>query len=138
MARLKRVVMVAEAAAELLRARARLATRPFADIARQLGGFSAPAPSEPCADRATAQLARAVGRAIARAAPLLPLPMVCLPRALAAQAMLRRRGIAATLHLGAARNGERALDAHAWLEVGGVPVTGYPVPPDCIEVARIG
>jgi hypothetical protein len=41
---------------------------------------------------------------------------VCLPRALAAQAMLRRRGIASRLCLGVAREGE-ALAAHAWLEL---------------------
>jgi Transglutaminase-like superfamily len=42
---------------------------------------------------------------------------LCLPRALAAQAMLRRRGIASRLCLGVAREGE-ALAAHAWLELG--------------------
>jgi hypothetical protein len=42
---------------------------------------------------------------------------VCLPRALAAQAMLRRRGIASRLCLGAARDG-KSLAAHAWVEIG--------------------
>lgn len=42
---------------------------------------------------------------------------LCLPRALAAQAMLRRRGIASRLCLGVAREGG-ALAAHAWIEVG--------------------
>ena len=41
----------------------------------------------------------------------------CLPRALAAQAMLRRRGLASRLCLGVAREGE-GLSAHAWLELG--------------------
>ncbi|HTQ82957.1 MAG TPA: lasso peptide biosynthesis B2 protein [Pseudolabrys sp.] len=42
---------------------------------------------------------------------------LCLPRALATHAMLRRRGIASRLCLGVARdNGEIA--AHAWVEVG--------------------
>jgi hypothetical protein len=46
---------------------------------------------------------------------------LCLPRALAAQAMLRRRGVASRLCLGAGReNG--ALAAHAWIEL------DYPVP----------
>jgi hypothetical protein len=40
-----------------------------------------------------------------------------LPRALAAQTMLRRRGIASRLCLGVAREGG-ALAAHAWIEVG--------------------
>jgi hypothetical protein len=41
----------------------------------------------------------------------------CLPRALAAHAMLRRRGIASRLCLGVARNGDQII-AHAWIEVG--------------------
>jgi hypothetical protein len=46
---------------------------------------------------------------------------LCLPRALAAQAMLRRRGVASRLCLGAGReNGE--LAAHAWIEL------DYPLP----------
>jgi transglutaminase-like putative cysteine protease len=42
---------------------------------------------------------------------------LCLPRALAAHAMLRRRGIASRLCLGVARD-ERQLMAHAWIEIG--------------------
>jgi Transglutaminase-like superfamily len=42
---------------------------------------------------------------------------LCLPRALAAHAMLRRRGIASRLCLGVAR-GQSGLAAHAWVEVG--------------------
>jgi Transglutaminase-like superfamily len=41
---------------------------------------------------------------------------LCLPRALAAHAMLRRRGIASRLCLGVARQGQ-ALVAHAWVEI---------------------
>jgi hypothetical protein len=42
---------------------------------------------------------------------------LCLPRALAAHAMLRRRGIASRLCLGVVRDGSD-LAAHAWIEVG--------------------
>ena len=42
---------------------------------------------------------------------------LCLPRSLAAHAMLRRRGIASRLCLGVAREGTE-LAAHAWIEVG--------------------
>jgi hypothetical protein len=42
---------------------------------------------------------------------------LCLPRALATHAMLRRRGIASRLCLGVARQGQ-ALAAHAWVEIG--------------------
>lgn len=40
----------------------------------------------------------------------------CLPRALAAQGMLRSRGISSTLCLGVART-EGGLAAHAWIEL---------------------
>ncbi len=48
---------------------------------------------------------------------------LCLPRALAAHAMLRRRGIASRLCLGVARH-RGALSAHAWLEIGNDKIVG--------------
>ncbi|HYC18276.1 MAG TPA: lasso peptide biosynthesis B2 protein [Pseudolabrys sp.] len=50
---------------------------------------------------------------------------LCLPRALAAHAMLRRRGVASRLCLGVAREG-RDLTAHAWVEVGENKVASDP------------
>lgn len=47
----------------------------------------------------------------------------CLPRALAAHGMLRRRGIASRLCLGVARNGDHII-AHAWIEVGSRKLAG--------------
>lgn len=47
----------------------------------------------------------------------------CLPRALAARAMLQRRGIATRLCLGVARD-DGALAAHAWLELGQEAIVG--------------
>jgi hypothetical protein len=47
----------------------------------------------------------------------------CLARALAAQTMLRRRGIASRLCLGVAREGKE-LSAHAWIELGQEAVVG--------------
>jgi Transglutaminase-like superfamily len=49
--------------------------------------------------------------------------VLCLPRALAAHAMLRRRGITSRLCLGVAREGE-AFAAHAWIEIGKDKVVG--------------
>ena len=43
---------------------------------------------------------------------------LCLPRALAAHSMLRRRGIASRVCLGVAREQGNVI-AHAWVEVGG-------------------
>jgi Transglutaminase-like superfamily len=48
---------------------------------------------------------------------------LCLPRALAAHAMLRRRGIVSRLCLGVARDGD-AFAAHAWVEIGKDKVVG--------------
>jgi len=48
---------------------------------------------------------------------------LCLPRALAAHAMLRRRGIVSRLCLGVAREGE-SFAAHAWVEIGKDKVVG--------------
>jgi hypothetical protein len=48
---------------------------------------------------------------------------LCLPRALAAHAMLRRRGIASRLCLGMVRTGD-AFAAHAWIEVGDGRIVG--------------
>src|ERR1700749_4956154 len=48
---------------------------------------------------------------------------LCLPRALAAHAMLRRRGIASRLCLGVARDRD-ALSAHAWVEIGDDKIVG--------------
>ena len=48
---------------------------------------------------------------------------LCLPRALAAHAMLRRRGIASRLCLGVARE-RGALSAHAWVEIGDDKIVG--------------
>ena len=48
---------------------------------------------------------------------------LCLPRALAAHAMLRRRGIASRLCLAVARE-QRELAGHAWIEVDGHTIIG--------------
>jgi hypothetical protein len=45
-----------------------------------------------------------------------PIHTTCLHRAIAAQAMLRRRGVSTTLYYGAATLPERGLTAHAWVQ----------------------
>ena len=49
----------------------------------------------------------------------------CLTRALAAQAMLRRRGIASRLCLGVSCS-DATLSAHAWVEIGQEVIVGGP------------
>ena len=48
---------------------------------------------------------------------------LCLPRALAAHAMLRRRGITSKLCLGVSRE-DGAVTAHAWVEIGKEKIVG--------------
>lgn len=80
----------------------------------------------------------AVGVAVPRAARHLPWRPVCLPQALAAQLMLRRRGIPATLHLGVALDLEpgQKLSAHAWLTAGDMLIVGQRQRHRFTELAR--
>lgn len=73
---------------------------------------------------ASLALLRDIKRAVERAARHAPMPAKCLSQALAAAWMLRRRGVAGTIKLGAARGPEGALAFHAWLTVGPHIVTG--------------
>ncbi|MCW3834783.1 lasso peptide biosynthesis B2 protein [Sphingomonas canadensis] len=121
--------LLAEAALHLARARVLLALVPFPRLSPRLGTFVAAAdpraaPRTGSADQA--RIAREIGWAVTRAATHVPFRAVCLPQAIAAQAMLRRRGIGAGLHLGARKGTEKPLEAHAWLDAAGVEVTGYP------------
>ena len=85
-----------------------------------LGNVTGPVPAE--LDRARIEEARAIGRAVRRAASVLPWHPVCLPQAVAARAMLRRRGIRPEVHLGITT--VSPLAAHAWVSVDGAVVLG--------------
>ena len=82
-------------------------------------------------DSATSLRARDVGRVVRIAARWVPWNAVCLPQAIAAKHMLRRRKIDCTIYVGV-RKAERPADAartggvelHAWLRVGQRVVTG--------------
>lgn len=62
---------------------------------------------------------------------------LCLARAIAAQAMLRRRGIVSRLCLGVACD-ENALAAHAWVEVGHEVIVGGADAARFTQVTRFG
>ena len=70
------------------------------------------------------ELKREVRWAIVTAARRAPEQVVCFPRAMAAQAMLRRRGVSTTLYYGASRRPELGLIAHVWLQDGDEGVLG--------------
>jgi hypothetical protein len=61
----------------------------------------------------------------------------CLASALAAHAMLRRRGIASRLCLGVARD-EGAVAAHAWIEVGQDVIVGAAEAVRFTRIAQFG
>ena len=86
-----------------------------------------PQTMEPAAPDVEWPAVRAVARAVNRAADRLPIAMVCLPRAMAAQWMLARRGFAPRLVFGVAPpdGAEHAYAFHAWVEIQGRIVTGY-------------
>jgi hypothetical protein len=132
--------LVVEAALRLLTARVELAFRPFAQIAGRLGDFVA-VDAPDTADRPTMpgpnarRTARRIGWAVRATAAFMPFRAACLQQAVAAQAMLRRRGITGVVHLGMDRRGDRR-EAHAWLEAAGVRMTGYPIDPYMVEIGR--
>jgi Transglutaminase-like superfamily len=134
----RRRVLVVEAVIYLLLARLGLIFVPFPKLARRLGHFVPPSDSRVGAARERtpqAALAEEIGWAVTRSARYVPFKAVCLPQAMAAQVMLRRRGVSSVMHFGAAKGEEKPLDAHAWLDAAGVEVTGYPVAKNFAEIA---
>jgi hypothetical protein len=136
----RRRVLLPEAVLYLLAARLALIFIPFPRLARRLGTFVAPADArvsqlqmQSAPQQAT--LAADIGWAVTRAARYLPFKAVCLPQAMAARVMLKRRGVKSVMHFGAAKGTDKPLDAHAWLDAAGVEVTGYPVAASFAEIA---
>jgi hypothetical protein len=111
--------------------RAALATMSFARIRAFMDARTASS-AKPISDEERRAGALAVRRAMIRAHRTLP-GSTCLARSLAAELMLRERGLPATLRIGVAdpaesrmttRQAPVALDAHAWVESGAVLVAG--------------
>lgn len=119
-----RLLLGAEAAAALCAASLAVKLLPSARTRRLLGVATSAVPAG--VNRARVEEAKRVGRAVRRVADVLPWHPVCLPQALAARAMLRRRGIRPEVHLGVA--GVSPLEAHAWVSVDGAVVLGGGVP----------
>ncbi len=109
--------LVVEALAYLAVARLAVACLPFRVLARRLGVRQA----ETLTTGAPDAMPSRVGWAVAAAARRTPWRSACLEQAIAAKAMLKRRGIEGTLYLGVAKH---PTEAHAWLRVGERNVTG--------------
>lgn len=112
--------LLAEAALCLAAARITTLLLPFRRVARLMSA-ARQAHRVPTLDRATA--IRDVTRAVARAAPRMPFRAVCVQQAIAAQHMLRRRGVETTVQFGA-RFAEGRLEAHAWVTDAGTTIMG--------------
>lgn len=94
--------------------------RPFGKIAAHLGQ-SGLETDDHNPDR---QTVRQIAWAVAAVCKRTPWQSKCLVQALTARKMLTRRGISCTLYMGARRNDQGEMQAHAWLRSGTVYVTG--------------
>lgn len=110
--------------AYLLLGLARLAINalPFPKLTKYLGVSKV----ESSADLPVLHLeeARRVAWAVRSASRYTPWKSNCFPQAIAAKYLLKRKGIASTLYLGAAFKARTELEAHAWLRCGPFYVTG--------------
>jgi len=134
-----RIGLLVEAAILLMISRVLLKIVPFPRLAKGWGAFVPPsddraASGMQCTSESRALTARHVGAAVSMGARNVPFGAVCLPQAMAARIMLKRRSIHSVMHFGAARGKEKPIDAHAWLDAEGVRVTGYPVANGFVEI----
>jgi len=134
-----RLSLLVEAAIHLMIARVLLKTVPFPRLARRWGAFVPPSDVRAASgleftSEASAAIARNIRGAIIMGARNVPFGAVCLPQAMAARSMLKRRSIHSVMHFGAAKGEEKPIDAHAWLDAAGVKVTGYPVANGFVEI----
>jgi hypothetical protein len=124
--------LLVEAALGLAGAGILLRVLRFSRLSRTLGRHMAESPTDEPAAFTTE--ARRIQWAVETAARNLPWKPVCLPQAVAATRLLRRRGIASTFYLGIDPAG--GYDAHAWVRVGRLIVTGGPSPDRFSVVSR--
>jgi hypothetical protein len=136
----KQRLLLAQAIVWLALARLALLAVPFETLAERFGKIAPPGSGDGTGQRplsaAQSVLAQDIGWAVTRAARYVPFRAVCLPQAIAAQAMLSRRGVASVMHFGVRKKPGEALAAHAWLSAAEIEVTGYPLEPGYVEMAR--
>jgi hypothetical protein len=98
------------------------------NLVSRLGGAAPAAPAVPdtateLPDTTPSVDATKIGAMVERVAPHTWWRSMCLEKALAGRWMLRRRGIASTMYVGMAKDGD-AFVAHAWLVGEGKTLTG--------------
>jgi len=125
-------LLVIEATAVLICASLAIAVLPF----RYVGRLAAPrARSRKLTAEDRALTIRSVRWAVIACARRLPWRAMCFEQGLAAQRMLRRRGIPSVLYFGAARSDEQGLAAHVWVRAGDIDVIGGDVAPEFAVLA---
>jgi hypothetical protein len=118
--RINELILFAEAWLFLLKWKVTCRLLPLGWYAPYLGVQQASTPEIPIEDTRI----RSIIQAIARGKKYSPWKIKCLAEAIAAQKMLHRRKIPATLYLGIARKDEHEIIAHAWLRCGNKILTG--------------
>lgn len=116
-----RMFLLVEATLYLLMARMALVFLPFKVLARFMNRLSR---QPELHGEARKSHIKAVRWSILRASHRLPLKLVCFPRAIAAQAMLRRRRVGTTLYYGATTQPDKGLISHVWVQDGQAGVIG--------------
>jgi len=115
------ILLRAEAATYLLAARSALAVFSFHRLTRF---FNRPLVRPELTGTARERARKEVQRAIFHARRNWSMETTCLHQAVAAQAMLWRRGVGSTLYYGAATLPGRGLCGHAWVQDGNAGVVG--------------
>ena len=115
-------LLLLEALGFLCWARILIRVVPFRRIAPHLGSAMMESPID--VSEAERLIALRIAWAVQSVARNMPLGFVCLPQAMAAKWMLRRRHLPSTLYLGLQRKDESKLTAHAWLRVGNTILAG--------------
>ena len=115
--------LLIQALSELYRARKALSRKPI----RELIAGSEILPGDevsPVGDAEDAGQASNIGWAVRAAAAYAPWKSSCLVQVIAAQKMMRARGIGGVIYLGTTRGDGEEFAAHAWLKHGDVFVKG--------------
>lgn len=108
---------------------------PFRYISSFLGTMDGETP--PTATDDQLQVAQQIAHAIALGSRYTPWRSNCLAQAITAKMMLRRRGVDSTLYLGVKKE-DTGLEAHAWLRVGQISVTGGQISLQFHTICRFG
>lgn len=117
-------LLVAEAIFLLAAARLAIVRLSFKRVASFLGKRSENIEVVDESANADTEAVRRIAWAVRRVGLVTPWRSNCLAKAIAAQMMLKRRGIAATLYFGMVKTSSGEYAAHAWLTSGGIVLTG--------------